>query len=82
MMNRTMNRIKVEITLNNEETFWGYVYTPIDTDYSRLQDMLNDNRKFIPIHLLQDRKGRNLEIDYRMTMFNKNYIQKIEEIRE
>lgn len=77
-----MNRIKVEITLSNEETFWGYVYTPIDTDYSRLQDMLNDNRKFIPVYLLQDRKGRNLEIDYRMTMFNKNYIQKIEEIRE
>jgi hypothetical protein len=77
-----MNKIKVEITMHNEETLWGYVFSQKDFDQCRLQDVMNDSRNFIPVHLLQERRGRKVDVTYKMTMINKKYIKKIEEIRE
>lgn len=43
--------------------------------------VLNDERTFIPIHYLQERKGRNYEDEYKVVLFNKSSIMTVEEVR-
>lgn len=40
----------------------------------RLQDILNDDRMFLPVHVGEQKPGS-------MVMFSKRYIQQIEEVR-
>lgn len=71
-----MVKTKVEITLNTGETLWGFIFV----EEQRVQDVLNDSRLFIPVHLLRDRKGREFSGQYKMSLFNKNSIMKVEEL--
>ena len=71
-----MKKRKVEITLNSGETLWGFIFVEAE----RVQDILNDARLFIPVHLLRDRKGREYAGQYKMSLFNKSSIMKVEEL--
>lgn len=69
--------INVWIELTKGEQFIGKIY--LDND-ERLQDLMNDNRIFIPTYKLSagSENSENLE-NYKMVILNKSAIIRIEE---
>lgn len=76
---KVQNQVKVDIQLVDGKAFFGYVY--LDDDY-RLQDLMNDYRRFIPVHRHKQNSGRGNEDIYRMVMINKDHIVTINEVSE
>lgn len=66
--------IKVAITLANFETIWGYVYLHRE---QRLQDLMNDDRAFLPVDEASFNQGDDR---YRNVVLQKTGIIKIREI--
>lgn len=70
---------KVMIVQANNEKSWGYLYLYGE---ERLQDLLNDDRKFLPFYGLSMSRSRNAPDFNKMTLINKNCIMKIDEVDE
>lgn len=68
-------QVKVWIELSRGEPFIGKIYLGHD---ERLQDLMNNDRKFIPVYKLTSTSAKNIE-NYTMVILNKMCIVKIEE---
>ncbi|MBF0265532.1 MAG: hypothetical protein HQL46_09695 [Gammaproteobacteria bacterium] len=71
----------VSIETEDGKTIWGIVFL---NDDERLQDILNDERVFLPINtLIQRRKGTATgdQDEYKLTIIKKAFINKIEELQ-
>ena len=77
----SMKTVKVYARMFDGLAFWGYVFLKED---QRVQDLLNDERKFIPIRKLEDKRGAlSLKADednYKDVCIHKDGIYYIEEI--
>jgi len=77
----TLKRIKAYIRMFDGHSLWGYVYLKED---QRVQDLLNDERKFIPIRKLEEKRGalalKPDEDNYKDVCIHKDGIYYIEEI--
>jgi len=71
-----MKKIKVYVRLFDGTTFWGNVFVKPD---DRLQDLLNDERKFIPVEKLEDKRGVKSEDTYVTVVLHKDGIHYMEE---
>ena len=77
MKNESSKEVKVYVRLFNGMNFWGYVYIK---EGQRVQDLLNDDRKFIPVKKLEDKKGIGTEDIYRNICLHKDGVHYIEEM--
>ena len=68
-------QVKVWIELSRGDPFIGKIYL---ASGERLQDLMNDDRKFIPVYKLTSTSAKNIE-NYTMVILNKMCIVKIEE---
>lgn len=73
---------KVMLIQSNNEKSWGYLYLSGVPGEERLQDLLNDDRKFLPFYGISMSKSRNAADFNKMTLINKNCIMKIDEVDE
>jgi len=64
------SEIKVYVRMHDGSRMLGHVFL---AEGERLQDIMNDDRKFLPIHV-EDQKAVSL------VMLSKRYIQQIEEV--
>ena len=71
-----MKKIKVYVRLFDSTSFWGNVFVNKD---QRLQDLLNDERKFIPIEKLDEQRGVKSEDAYVTVVLHKDGISYMEE---
>lgn len=70
--------VKVELYTNDGQMHWGYVYL---AENQRLQDMMNDARKFIPVNILRNSGPKQSSVDYYdSTVIHKDFIAKIREL--
>lgn len=67
--------LDVLITYKDKSVVWGKLSIPRD---KTLEDTM-DGPMFIPVQILDDRKGRRDENCYKLVLINKNTIAKIEE---
>lgn len=70
---------KVMIVQTNNEKCWGFLYCFPD---ERIQDLLNDERQFLPFYGISMSKSRSAADLNKMTLINKNFIAKIEEVTD
>jgi hypothetical protein len=70
------NKVKVCLTLVDDRTLWGYVFV---SSFERVSDVLNDDKQFIPFHVLEDRTGRQYDDVYKLIFVNKSRIYRAEE---
>ena len=63
--------VKVYLSTTDSRYFEGFVFLEPE---QRLQDILNEDRQFLPIHIIDPDK-----IEYVVMQINKNNIQRIEE---
>lgn len=68
--------MKVLVKLTNEEDFFAVLYLEPD---ERLQDLLNDSRKFIPMLKHMQRRGTYDKDVYVLLVIHKDSIQSVEE---
>lgn len=68
--------IKVLITLVNGEDFFARIFL---ADNERLQDAMNDNRKFLPIEKHMKRRSAHMGDVWLLTMVHKDAIMSVEE---
>jgi len=71
-----MKKTKVHVKLFTQEQFFAYLYVKDD---ERVQDLLNDDRKFLPLEKSFDDRGRSNEDVYTHIVLNKDAIASIEE---
>jgi len=71
-----MKKIKVYVRLFDSTAFWGNVFVNED---QRLQDLLNDERKFIPLEKLEEQRGVKSEDTYVTVVLHKDGISYVEE---
>lgn len=71
-----MQNLKVIVKTDKDEYFFGYVFLD---EGQRLQDLVNDERKFVPINKHVE-KSHSREDVYRVVMLNKDSIWSIEEV--
>jgi len=71
-----MKDIKVHVSLFTGETFWGYVYLKDD---ERVQDLMNDDRKFIPFKKVHLERGPKSQVTESNLVVNKDAIASLEE---
>jgi len=71
-----MKKIKVVVKTFTQEQFFGYLYLEDDI---RVQDLMNDERKFIPIQKSENSRGRGNEDVFVNMVINKDSIASIEE---
>jgi len=71
-----MKKIKVYVRLFDSTSFWGNVFVNED---QRLQDLLNDERKFIPLEKLEEQRGVKSEDTYVTVVLHKDGISYMEE---
>lgn len=64
-------KLKVYIKMSDSQRLLGFFYVGDD---ERLQDILNDDRSFLPLHALGD-NGK-----YSLVVLSKRYMQQIEEV--
>jgi hypothetical protein len=69
-------KIKVNITLTDEKTLWGYLFV---AQGERVSDLLNNGDMFLTVHMLQDRSGRQYEDQYKIVFLNKNQIYRVDD---
>lgn len=75
-MKKEVKILKVWVRLNNGEDFFARLFVnPTD----RLQDLLNDDRKFLPMEKHMQNRGRGNEDIWVMTVIHKDSIMLIEE---
>jgi len=72
-----MNKLKVAVTMIHGKTVWGYIFLEDDC---RPQDLLNDERKFIPLNTLRDERGVKTKDEYKIMLIHKDSIMTLEEI--
>jgi len=73
-----MRKVKVMIKTFNQERFFGWLYVQ---DNERAQDLINDDRKFLPVMKSQDDRGRRDDSDILThVLINKDAVAIIEEI--
>jgi len=77
MQKESSKEVKVYVRLFNGMNFWGYVYIK---EGQRVQDLLNDDRKFIPVKKLEDKRGVSTEDIYRNICLHKDGVHYIEEM--
>lgn len=71
-----MRKIKVSVQLFTGENFFGAMWVE---DKKRAQDMMNDDRKFLPFDKSHGDRGRNNEDIITTIVINKDAIAYIEE---
>lgn len=71
-----MVKVKVFIKLFTSEQFWGWVFLKDD---ERVQDLLNDDRKFIPFEKVHMERGPKSEVQTTTIVVSKDAIASIEE---
>ena len=71
-----MKKLKVYVRLFDSTAFWGNVYVK---EGERLQDLLNDERKFIPVEKLEDKRGVSSKDTYVNLILHKDGISYMEE---
>ncbi|HSG03547.1 MAG TPA: hypothetical protein VLA39_07415 [Marinobacterium sp.] len=64
-------KLKVYVKMSDGQRLLGFFYVSSD---ERLQDILNDDRGFLPLHAVGD-NGK-----YSMVVLSKRYMQQIEEV--
>lgn len=64
-------RLKVYVKMSDGQRMLGYLFISND---ERLQDILNDERTFLPLHALSD-NGK-----YQLVVLSKRFIQQVEEV--
>jgi len=67
---------KVYVRMFDSTSFWGLVYLQED---QRVQDLLNDDRKFIPVEKLEDKRPANSGDVYHTICLHKDGIHYMEE---
>ena len=72
-----MNKLKVAVTMIHGKTVWGFIFLE---DGCRSQDLLNDERKFIPLNILRDDRSVRTKDEYKIMMIHKDSIMTLEEI--
>jgi len=70
-----MKTLKVIVTLTDGRSYWANAFLE---DSDRLQDLLNDNRKFIPFNVFIDERSTKADT-YRLMIIHKDSITTIEE---
>jgi len=73
---KTQTKLKVYVKTFDGVTFWGYVFL---NDNQRVQDLLNDDRKFIPFLKTHLERGPKNEVTSSSIVINKDAIVSIEE---
>lgn len=66
-------KLKVYVKMSDGQRLLGFFYV---SDDERLQDILNDDRSFLPLHALGD-NGK-----YTLVVLSKRYMQQIEEVKD
>jgi hypothetical protein len=69
--NVEMRKVYTVITVQGEKRYRGYLHVPM---HERLQDLLNDSRTFIPLHLTEDTNE--------VAILSKRFIIALEEISD
>jgi len=72
-----MNKIKVVVRLFTQEQFFGNLYLG---DGERVQDLMNDDRKFIPFEKTHMERGPKNQVTTSTIVISKEAIASIEEI--
>ena len=70
----SMHKIKVAVYLISEEVIWGYIYL---NEGQRLQDLMNDDRAFIPMLRIDTKLDYNQK--YPTVVIKKQVIARLEE---
>jgi len=70
-----MKTLKVVVTLTDGRSYWANAFLE---DSERLQDLLNDSRKFIPFNVFIDERSTKADT-YRLMIIHKDSITTIEE---
>jgi len=71
-----VKKVKVYVRLFDSTSFWGYVYVKTG---KRVQDLMNDERKFIPVEKLDEKRGSSAEDTYVTICLHKDGISYVEE---
>jgi len=71
-----MNKIKVVVKLFTQDQFFGFVYLE---EGQRVQDLLNDERKFIPFEKTHMERGPNNTVSSSNIVISKDAIALVEE---
>jgi hypothetical protein len=72
----THEKLKVHVFLRDGRSFWGHFYRKPG---ERMQDILNDERRFLPFERLYQDRGRASEDIYRTIILAKDAISTVEE---
>jgi len=72
-----MNKIKVVVKLFTQEQFFGNLYLE---EGKRVQDLMNDDRKFIPFEKTHMERGPKNQVTTSTIVISKEAIASIEEI--
>lgn len=73
------NKLKVEITYADGKEEWAYLYL---VEGERLQDVVNDERPFLPVLLLKGVTRNQVipEDNYKLVLINKQSIFRVKEL--
>ena len=73
------NKLKVEITYSDGKEEWAYLHL---VEGERLQDVINDERPFLPVLLLKGVTRNQVipEDNYKLVLINKQSIFRVKEI--
>lgn len=71
-----MNKIKVLVKLFTQEKFFGNLYVK----EGRIQDLMNDDRKFVPFEKTHMERGPKNEVTSSTIIISKDAIASIEEL--
>jgi len=77
MQQKAVKQVKVYVRLFDGTNFWGYMYLQ---ESQRVQDLLNDERKFIPVRKLDEKRGVSTEDVHRDICLHKDGVHYIEEL--
>ncbi len=71
--NVSKEKLKVYVKMADGQRLLGFFFAEPN---ERLQDLLNDQRAFLPLHALND-NGK-----YQLIMLSKSFVQQVEEVAE
>lgn len=73
------DKLKVEITYADGKEEWAYLYL---VEGERLQDVINDERPFLPVLLLKGVTRNQVipEDNYKLVLINKQSISRVKEL--
>lgn len=74
----TETKVNVQIECTNGKVLWGKV--SLYRTSERLSDRVNDKeRRFLPLQMLDDNKGRRDDNCYKLVFINLDHVSRIEE---